>query len=261
MKAHETQIDATGGTDRGRRRVRNEDAFGVFPEIGLFAVADGVGGRLQGDVASERAIEEVSTFLGADRTWPMEAEGKRDDLGAHFVAAVKHANERIHLGGHHQPKEQCMATTFAGILVDHDRACIAHVGDSRVYRLREHAIEALTDDHSLANELIRRAVASSENAEAIPNGRALARALGLKETVEVSVRLEALRMGDVFLACTDGLHGVVSASEITEILAEMTSAGAAVDRLIACANAGGGPDNVTAVVLRVESPGMARGAS
>jgi serine/threonine protein phosphatase PrpC len=254
MSDRSLRIDAAAGTDRGRRRVRNEDALGVFPDLGLFAVADGVGSRLNGDVASERAIEVVSAFFGADTTWPMEADGKRDDVQAFFVAALKHANEVLRSESQQQPQDFRMATTFAGVLVDKDRVCIAHVGDSRVGRLRDEHLEWLTQDHNMANAFIERGE-PEQRARAMPNAKALTRALGLEPSVKVSAQILPLLIGDLFLLCTDGLHGTLPNAEIAAVLVGCEDVGAAVERLVARANERGGPDNITAVLLHAEARG------
>jgi PPM family protein phosphatase len=250
----EFRLDAAGSTHIGRRRQRNDDAYLVELDRGLFAVADGVGGRLHGDVASERAIEVVNAFFGADTTWPMEAGGKRDDVRAFFVAALKHANEVLRSESQQQPHDFRMATTFAGLLVDEDRVCIAHVGDSRVGRLRDEQIEWLTQDHNMANAFIERGE-PEQRARAMPNAKALTRALGLEASIKVSALLMPLLVSDLFLVCTDGLYGTVPDAEIAAILVGCDDVGAVVEQLIARANERGGPDNITAVLLRAEARG------
>ncbi len=243
-------LDAAGGTDRGRRRPGNEDAFVAIDQLGLFAVADGVSSRPNGQMASEHALERVCTFLRADRTWPM---APNDALGL-LMAAVSDANEHLHRHAQNWPNAEGPATTFAGLLVYGDHVCIAHVGDSRVHRLRQRDLEALTEDHSYAAEYVRMG-ASREEAERMRDARVSTRGLGLRETVDVTGRLEPVQPGDVFLACSDGLHRVVPAREIADILIEAGGADVAVERLIERANQAGGPDNITAVVVCVVGGG------
>jgi protein phosphatase len=239
-------IEAAGSTDRGRRRPRNEDAFIAIDDLGLFAVADGVSTRPHGAMASEFALERVITFLKADRTWPMEAD---DALGL-LVAAVRHANEHLHHQAWDWPRGEGPATTFAGMLVHDAHACIAHVGDSRVYLLRDGDLTALTEDHSYAAEYMRLG-ATPEDARKMRDARVLTRALGLGASVDVTGHLELLKTGDVLMACSDGLYGVVPAPEVKDLLTDAVSADVAVDQLIARANGGGGPDNIAVVVVRV----------
>jgi protein phosphatase len=241
-------IEADGATHVGRRRVRNEDACGVFPELGLFAVADGVATRPDGDIASEMAIDLVRSFLV--HVGKTGAAGWLDDAPTRFVAAVHHANDRIYRSGRSQVSMRGMAATFAGVLLDGPRLHVLHVGDSRVYRLRGGQLEALTADHSFANDLIAGGMPAAE-AEAMPAGAALSRALGIEPHVDVTIRLEAAEPGDVLLLCSDGLHGVVPAAEIAGILGALGGVEAMVDALIARANERGGPDNVTAVIVRL----------
>jgi len=249
MDARRVRIEAAGATHPGRRRPRNEDAFGVLLELGLFMVADGVAQKAAGDVAAVMAVDLVSGFLRGDETWPEGVLSDRDDPRATLVAAVMLANERIHRAGQRRPDHRGMATTLAAVQVDGDQVAVVHVGDSRVYRLRAGQLEALTVDHTFANALIAEGT-PEHDALALPNAPMLVRALGSKERVEVTARVEAPAPGDVLLLCTDGLHGVVPAAEIAAVLVETPCPRTAATALVTRANEHGGPDNVTVVVLR-----------
>jgi protein phosphatase len=244
------RIEAAGATDIGRKRTRNEDAFTVAPEVGVFAVADGLASRPFGQLASALAVESVTEILRADIPRPAsQAPEPAADLCARFTIAVQLANERIL--GMTEGAACGMAATFAGVLVGGDAVCIAHLGDARVYRLRDGALAALTEDHNVANELIARGTPPWE-ALARPDGAALTRALGLEARPDVGVRLESARPGDVLLVCSDGLYRMVPNPEMERILLDFDPVDIAVDRLIQCANGRGGRDNVTAVVVRWE---------
>ena len=249
MSAGGLPFEAAGATHPGLRRPANEDAFALLPELGLFMVANGVSRNAAGKVASAMAVDLVGRFLRGDATWPPGVPGDDSDPLAFFVAAVKRANERIFHTGQRRDDRRGMATTFAGVLVDEGRVRVVHAGDSRVYRLRGRTLERLTEDHSFANEMIAQGMPEAE-ALALPQAPMLTRALGVGETVAVSARLESAAPGDVLLGCTDGLHGVVAAPEIAGIVMEARDPQAAVRRLIARANERGGPDNVTAVLVR-----------
>jgi serine/threonine protein phosphatase PrpC len=249
MDARKGGLDAAGASHTGRRRPHNEDAFGVRPELGLFMVADGVARNAGGAVASSLAVELVPGFLRGDATWPDGVAGDRDDPRGVLVAAVTLANERIHRAGLQRADLHRMATTFAGVLVDGERVAVVHVGDSRVYRLRGERLEALTEDHTFANALIAEGTPEHE-ALALPNAPMLVRALGAKERVDVSARIETAAPGDVLLLCTDGLHGVLAAPEIAGIILEASDLRAVAERLVARTNERGGPDNVTVVLVR-----------
>jgi len=249
MGARSSPFEAAGATHPGRRRAANEDAFAVLPEIGLFMVADGVAQKAAGDVAAAMAVDLVARYLRGDATLPTGVPGDDQDPLALFVAAVKRANERIFHVGQRRDDRRGMATTFAGVQVGAGRVRIVHAGDSRVYRLRGGMLEPMTEDHSFANAMIAGGMPEAE-ALALPRAPMLTRALGVGESVEVSARLESAAPGDVLLVCTDGLHGVVAAPEMARVLAEAASARAAAEALVVLANERGGPDNVTAVVLR-----------
>src|SRR6185437_16914945 len=231
-------------------RPRNEDAFIAVHALALFAVADGVSTRPHGEQASAVAIERVCAFLQRDRTWPMEAD---DALGL-LVAAVKHANEHLHREAQEWPKCQGPATTFAALLLHGAHACIVHVGDSRVYRLREGELQPLTEDHTFANDCIRQG-ATPDEACKMRNAGVLTRGLGLNATVDVTGQAHPLQVGDVLLVCSDGLHHVVPDADIAYILTETPNAALAVARLIERANEAGGPDNISVVVVRVAKGG------
>jgi serine/threonine protein phosphatase PrpC len=241
-----SRVEAAGATDRGHVRVRNEDRFVADPSLGLFMVADGLGGRDMGHAASAMAVTVVQQLVGETLGRP---EDDRPVPSRILGAALRHANACIHSAASKQRPGRGMATTFAGILVDGNEVCIAHVGDSRVYRLRDGELELMTEDHSLFNDLLARGVAL-EWAETVPTRGALTRSLGLELDVDVTVRIETARPGDVLLLCTDGLSGVVDMEDIAYILAHHDDAEGAAAELVAEANALGGPDNITVVVVR-----------
>jgi protein phosphatase len=234
-------VQAAGRTDTGVGRAHNEDAWIVDPAARLYAVADGVSLAPSGEVASERTLTHIHDLV-AYPTWPTTPEG----VSALFIDAVRSANTRLNA---RQPRAGL--TTFAGFLVEGEHACIAHVGDSRVYRLRDGELQRLTEDHTLASDFIARG-RPAEEANAMPNATTLSRALGSTAAVDVTARVEELRVGDVFLVCTDGLSGVVPEEDIADVLASIVNTEAAAELLIARANELGGRDNMTTVVVRAE---------
>jgi protein phosphatase len=187
-------------------------------------------------------------LLADDVPRPDDAESTVGTLHARLVGAVTLANQSIYATGarHRGPG---MATTFAGVLVERDCSCVVHLGDSRVYRLRDGGLEALTQDHNVANELMWRGAPPEFVRERRDRGH-LSRALGSTPNPELAVRIESARPGDLLLLSTDGLHRVVPEDEIVSILLEADGVDVAVDSLIGRANERGGPDNVTAVVVR-----------
>jgi protein phosphatase len=257
------QIDAFGNTDVGLAREGNEDSFAVLHHLGLFMVADGVGGGHAGEVASRMALDCVrEAFENPDMTWPA-ASGQRPEERPNaslLIAGLQHANSHIlGISRRHQDKQgqdkQGMGTTFAGVLALDDRVVIAHVGDSRVYRLRERRLDLLTEDHSLLNAWIRAGAWDPADAAAFPYPNAITRAVGMEDQLEVDTRVDAARPGDVYLVCSDGLHGVLEVREIASVLLKHEDLTLAVERLIENANDKGGPDNITAVLARITGVG------
>jgi protein phosphatase len=243
-------IEAAARTDIGRVRETNQDALLVREDLGLFVVADGMGGHAAGEVASFLATRAIEGFLeDPDATWPRDAPGSAEDPQALLVAAVLHANRRVYDGATRDRTLRGMGTTVVAALARGGALCLAHLGDSRVYRLRNREIEQLTDDHTIRNEWIKQGMAV-ELANNLRIGRNLARALGTRPTVQVSARLETVLPGDVLLLCSDGVHGVLTPGELTGILLELGDLWLGVERLIAGSNERGGPDNSTALLMR-----------
>jgi protein phosphatase len=237
-----------GLTHVGMKRSQNEDAIFVSDEAGLYLVADGMGGHAHGEVASALAIKTVTEHFAA------QTSGSR--LSA-VVEAVKLANRTIHQAATEAVSAQIeggtmlagMGTTIVALATDQDSVVIAHVGDSRIYRLRHGRLEALTRDHSLA------ALAAAHDASLPPLRGGLrniiTRALGIEAEVEVEVREEPLTEGDLFLLCSDGLTNMVSDERIEAILAADPPLQTACETLVAEANQNGGKDNVSCVLVQV----------
>jgi protein phosphatase len=228
-------------------RGANQDSFAVLSGLNLFMVADGMGGHSSGEVASLLAVHTVGDFFAdpdmAPATSPEEAE-------ARLVASIKLANWRILRAAREDRAKLGMGTTFAGVLVQGSSVCIAHVGDSRVYRLRGGELKRLTRDHAALREvpLQRDLAAAAAGFRSLRH--VLTRALGLQERVEVDARIEAAKSDDLVLLCSDGLASVVSDEEILDILETEAPLDTTAQALIERANEYGGPDNVTCVLIR-----------
>jgi protein phosphatase len=251
--AHRHPVEAIGRTNPGMVRSLNEDSFAVLPQLGLFMVADGMGGGACGEVASALVVEHVrKAFEDPDTTWPKGMPKPTPELGLPLlVGGVQRANYLIRNAVLLEEWRQGMGTTFAGILVLGDRIVIAHVGDSRVYRLRGRRLDLLTEDHSLTNEYIRAGILKPEDAPTFAYRHVLSRAIDGSEQVEVETRFDAAMPGDVFALCSDGLHGLVDHPEIARVLLSGRDLACAADRLIDAANANGGEDNITVVLVRI----------
>ncbi|RME50873.1 MAG: Stp1/IreP family PP2C-type Ser/Thr phosphatase [Deltaproteobacteria bacterium] len=249
-------IEEGAMTDVGRKRELNEDNYLVAPDYGLYLVADGMGGHSAGEIASEMAVFSISEFIektSQDReiTWPFQREERYSDDANRLIVATKLANQHVWNRGQSQAKYHGMGTTIVAAFVSGDRVYISHVGDSRVYRIRDRQIEQLTEDHSLLADHIRMHKLTEEEAANFPFKNVITRALGVDEEVEVDIQEHPLQPDDVYLLCSDGLSGLVKDQVILQIVLEnLDDLDEACRRLIAAANANGGPDNITVVIFR-----------
>ncbi len=253
--ASSARVLVAGETNVGMKRTHNEDAFEVIDDERLYIVADGMGGHASGEVASKMAIETLREFFSAtsqdpEATWPYKMDKARGYEENRLITGIKLANLRIHESAQREPRLRGMGTTIVGILVIDDGVLIAHVGDSRVYRLRQGKLDMLTDDHSLLNDYIKMKRLTEEEIANFPHKNVIVRALGMKETVKVDTRLDPPQPGDIYLLCSDGLCGPLTDAEIGEITASSNDLKAIASKLIERANANGGPDNVTVVLAK-----------
>jgi serine/threonine protein phosphatase PrpC len=235
-------------TDTGRQRRGNEDAF--YARAPLFAVADGMGGAQAGEVASHLAVEVLEQGL------PEGAESVEERLRAR----VREANTRIMESAGADHARAGMGTTLTVAYVGEVDLTVAHVGDSRLYRLRDGSFERLTDDHSLVEELVRQGKLTPEQADEHPQRSIITRALGAEEGVEADSRTWPGRHGDVYLICSDGLTSMIPEARVAEVLTAAPSLAAAGRALIDAANDAGGRDNITVVLFRLEEVGTAASA-
>ena len=241
-------------SDLGRVRTNNEDYIGhVAPETPakarshgwLFVLADGVGGHRQGEVASRIAVESL---LAGFRDSP--AVNSFEPL---LVRLIKQANTKVYEAGIAAgPAGAGMSTTIVTCAVRHDRAYIAHVGDSRCYLIRNEIIKSLTRDHTVANEQLRLGLISSGQSSAVIR-HALSRSIGSELFVNVESGIFAIQPGDTLLLCSDGLHGAVPDGKIASAVNDSPDLPSAAEKLISLANELGGSDNVTVQLIRVRS--------
>jgi serine/threonine protein phosphatase PrpC len=260
------ELSFWAATDVGKKREANEDNFLVDQALSLFVVADGMGGHASGEVASQLAVHEFRNAVQAGHeTLEQYAKGK-DGVGPQEVltlleSAVQTAGLAVYHRGQAEPEKRGMGTTTSALLIAGDRGFIAHVGDSRIYMLRAGQVVQLTEDHSLVNELIRRGRVTKEGFDSSPYKaykNAVTRAVGVYETVQGDTIDFEILPGDQFLLCSDGLHAYLNDQRIIDAL-KGDDVKALPKRLIDLANAGGGHDNITAVVVRVERPAATTG--
>lgn len=255
------EIKFYAATDVGRQRDHNEDNYLVDPKLHLFVVADGMGGHAAGEVASQiavhtvcRTVRENADVIERHRDNP-DSPSARQEILAVLEHAIQTTTSEVYHRAEEDPDKRGMGTTCSCLLLMGTRGFIAHVGDSRIYLLRQGQVHQITEDHSLLNELVRRGKIKREEIETSPYAKyknAVTRAVGAYETVEADTLDFEVLPGDQFLMCSDGLHAYLKDKDIKEILSADDVAESPKD-LIALANGGGGHDNITAIVVRVET--------
>lgn len=250
------KIQAAGLSDRGMKRPHNEDSLSVVPNLGVFIVADGMGGHNAGEVASRQAIESMVEFLRdstSDTTWPFPASSDLSHTENRIVMAIKLANRDVCKLSMEHPEYHGMGTTLVGMLLDpsNSATAIGHVGDSRAYLLREGKLEKLTHDHSWVEEQLQRGIITAEEAKNHRWKNVITRALGNKLDVEVEVKSYPVQDGDVFLLCTDGLSGMVEQDVLEHVMLSQPDLEECAQSLIRAANDAGGNDNISLILVRV----------
>ncbi len=249
----------SGDTNVGVKRTRNEDNLLKMSEESLFCVADGMGGHSSGEVASQIAVEGIANFYRAthqdeDITWPYKMDKNRPYDENRFIMSVKLANLRIFEASQREPRYRGMGTTMAGInfVDDGNTVLVAHVGDSRVYVFRDGQLSQITEDHSLLNDYIKAKKLTPEEITNFPHKNVIVRALGMKETVLVDLSRHEVKVGDIYLMCSDGLNGMISDAIIQETLGTYPDLDEVTHKLIEKANEAGGMDNITVILARIE---------
>ncbi|MFK8067133.1 MAG: Stp1/IreP family PP2C-type Ser/Thr phosphatase [Gammaproteobacteria bacterium] len=252
-------LELASNSDVGRRRGHNEDTSAIEAQHGLLIVADGMGGYAAGEVASAVAISTIVKHI--QRRLPnveslepdQENEFSHESLVA--KAAIREANYEVFRSAQDYSQFEGMGTTVVVLLLYDNRFTVAHVGDSRLYRLRDEKLEKITNDHSLIQELIDRGLYTKEEAEAKTPRNLVTRALGINESVNVDISEGSVLPDDLFLLCTDGLTDMVSDDEILLILNKYgDNLNLTAQKLIDLANKRGGKDNITAVLGRPTIP-------
>jgi protein phosphatase len=245
-------------TDVGRKRKGNEDSLFLNPDQNLFIVADGMGGHAAGEIASKMAVEAINEFVcltggDDDITWPFGLDENISYDGNRLKTAIKYANRKVLEATKEKSEYEGMATTVAAVLVDGDTANLAHVGDSRVYLMRDGVLKQLTSDHSWVNEQIQSGVLSADQARGHPLRNVVTRALGGKPDLQVDMQVHKMQPGDLLLLCSDGLTTMLPDDEIHELLEGASGdIRRAAQDLVAAANEKGGEDNITVVLIQFQ---------
>jgi PPM family protein phosphatase len=252
-------IDIVCRTDTGQKRDHNEDAVGSDNSLGLVVLADGMGGYQAGEVASAMAVDIVLSDIQGKHEQAML--DPLDDFSGMSAAstlienAILKANAAIHSSAQEKPQYQGMGTTIVVVMMHENIVSIGHVGDSRLYRLRDNKLELVTEDHSLVRELVRKGYYTEAEAREATNKNVVTRALGVDAKVEPEVQEDMALLDDIYLLCSDGLNDMVEDAQIENILQrygadlEQTA-----DQLIQLANEMGGKDNISAILLRPVKP-------
>lgn len=246
-------------TDVGQRREHNEDAIASDVEIGLVVLADGMGGYKAGEVASEMSILTIIAELKEsmvqcppgrlDEKTGMQAEAQL------LIDAVAKANEAIYSVSQSQPQCAGMGTTLVVGLFTNDRLLVGHIGDSRMYRLREGVLQQITEDHSLLQEQIRSGLITPEQAKQSNNKNLVTRALGIDPEVELELHEHEVLPGDLYLLCSDGLTDLVEDDDIHLTLTALNAnLELAAHQLVDMANDAGGKDNISVILARPRQP-------
>jgi serine/threonine protein phosphatase PrpC len=236
-------------TDIGRKRQQNQDNGGAYPELGLFVVADGMGGHKGGEIASAMAVETVVAHVRA-------AEGQAPwDPRKVITEAIQKANFTIHERSTNEPQLHGMGTTTTALLFSQDLLTIGHVGDSRAYYFRKNAVWQITRDHSLVMEKLKAGLITRDQMKTDRMKNVITRSVGFEPQVSVEIYEMPVAVGDIFLICSDGLSGLIDDSKMLEVvqrdLFEIDDIRRAVEELVSSANESGGDDNITAIVVQV----------
>lgn len=244
-----------GQTDVGKKRERNEDSLLIDESVGLFMVADGMGGHLGGETASRLAVKTVGEILkklleDPESTVSTDFSFNRSDPGEHLKYALRLASQKIYEEAIHNPSLRGMGTTAVTLLIREGKGFIAHVGDSRAYLVRKGEIRQLTADHSLVAEQLRAGIITENELKNHKFKNIITRSVGFQSDVEIDLLVRDLEEGDHFLLCSDGLTNLVEDADLLKIVSKNPPK-VACQKLIDLTNKRGGDDNVTVVVTSI----------
>jgi protein phosphatase len=250
------RVKACGLSDIGLTRLHNEDYFEIDPVHKLYVVADGMGGHNHGEVAAQIAVSSIRDFVAKsadqDTTWPFGLDSRLARHSNLLKMAVRIAHDHVLRAIRRDGSLYGMGTTVVGMIFDGKTAAVAHVGDSRAYRLRGGRLDQLTQDHTWVNEQVVAGFLSREQARSHPLKNVVTRALGGESDVLVDVREIEVQEGDLYLLCSDGLTGMLSDADIRDRLLSGRGLAEICRSLINDSNSRGGIDNTTVVLLAIE---------
>ncbi len=242
-------VTVVGLSDVGLVRVKNQDVFGVFPELNMAIVADGMGGRPAGEVASKMTMDAICEYM-------VNAKGKDPNLPEDLPLlnkAIIYANKKVFDASIENTAYRGMGTTVVAMLIHSEEVLVGFAGDSRAYLHRDGVLKQITEDHSVTNEYIRAGVITREQAKTHPLKHVISRGVGVEPTVSPETFKAVAQVGDVFLLCTDGLSNMLDAEEINAVLIkDRENLSVAVESLIQGAKGAGGRDNITVILVRYD---------
>jgi PPM family protein phosphatase len=250
------RLIAAALTDVGNRRSNNEDAFGLHEDLGLFVVADGMGGHSCGEIASAMAVESILDFyrharVDEESTWPYPYDDKFSFTSNKLKTAIAIANDKIHGFAQEHPESRGMGTTVVATALNGPTLSIAYVGDSRAYLFRDGSLQLLTSDHSWVNEQVRLGHLSGEEAARHPFRNVITKALGTRDEAQPDLIEMTLKAGDLILLCTDGLNSMTDDAHIAAAATAEPDPHILCRKLIDLANESGGEDNITVIALKM----------
>lgn len=245
------QIESVGKSDIGLVRTHNEDVFRELTKERFFVLADGMGGHNAGEIAAARAVEYMCSAVQNFFVKPVESI-ELDQVTSHIGALIENTNLWVHHLGSSDPKLHGMGTTLCSILFHQNFIIYSHVGDSRIYRMRQKKLEQLTSDHIIDTSKNRKSPLSETQKAVSSSKKVLAQAIGTSIMVRPEVDKQAIESGDVYMMCSDGLSDLVHHEEIEDVLAHESDLIKAASTLIEKAKAKGGRDNITLVLVRVK---------
>lgn len=242
-------------TDVGRVRVANEDALLILPKYNIFAVADGVGGRISGEVASRNAMNGIEEFIKSnpiDTADNLEGKYRQNWFKSYFLRCFQKINSDLISMSNRDPNLRGMATTAVATYIDGDTLYVINVGDSRAYIIRDGEINQLTEDHSYVNELVSEGIITKSEARNHPEKNKITRAMGIDSGAEPDFYDFEIHDGDYILLSTDGLHGELTDNIIKDLVLSSRDLNSTCKKLVNMANNHGGGDNITVVLLKIK---------
>lgn len=248
------KIEMYASSDIGLIRKTNEDNYLILKQEGVVVVCDGMGGHNAGDVASQMAVQTIETYFTRTTRKKFSHSSIPADLpdfARELITAIRLAGRRIFHDADANISHTGMGTTIAAIMLKENAACIAHIGDSRVYRIRNSELQQLTTDHTPFLEFSQENGFKMDESQSMGTSHIITRALGIRQATAIDIRLEEIEVNDTFLVCSDGLSGMVSDQVMGDILLHSDSMDNAISQLIDAANMAGGKDNITAAIACV----------